>query len=164
MKFPIDEAVKFLPTTDVDNAYLAGILDGEGTFCISLQYDKRDGKKQFQIVIQIGMTDLPLLLWINARYGGKIYRHSNKKQKAHWKDSYVIQWKPKNILRLASQIFPHIKIKKAQLELLIRWMNEAYIPERGTAGMEKLTPEIRQLRETMREQMMSLNGSSIHKN
>ena len=62
-----------------DTAYFAGILDGEGCIAISTAWFKNaDGmrKRRYRLFVRITMTDLPVLKWIEARFGGKTYSRS----------------------------------------------------------------------------------------
>lgn len=100
---------------DYKNAYLAGIIDGEGT--INLTKYTVNGVPQ----ITIYNTDLRLLRWIENNFGGHINlghaKPRTKKRKLGYK-LRIFGDKAVNILRM---VHPYLLLKKEHAELVILW-------------------------------------------
>lgn len=64
--------------TDTQIAYLAGIIDGEGCFCI-----QRPGGKTHTLRLFVMNTFKPLIDYLYKTYGG--YQYSRKKKNPHGK-------------------------------------------------------------------------------
>lgn len=136
-------------------AYLAGIIDGEGTVSIASARDNRDNIRRQYLAFQIGMCDLCLLLWIQERFGGTIYKHarSNKKHR----QAYVLQWSAASVLNVTSQILPYLILKKPHVEILRQWVERTWSGKHGSTSHRLLTDEKKQLREELRAQLCKLN-------
>lgn len=144
-------------------AYIAGIIDGEGSIMIS-----RDRSKSFMAQrlargstdphyhagIRVGMLDRrPLDLIVEVTGIGKIVEekpYHHKRPMFRWalrKKTEVIQF-----LRL---IMPYLIVKKEQAQLAIKFMDE-WVSLNGS----RLTQEVREYREKAWLQMRELNGIS----
>lgn len=64
---------------DLDIAWLAGLFEGEGTFCIG---------RGFAQGIVIQMTDLDILQRIQDRFGGRVGQSYDRQDKPNWKTCY----------------------------------------------------------------------------
>ena len=84
-------------------AYLAGILDGEGSIC--LHKDGRDGRIWGEMSIY--NTSSELVKWIEERFGGRIYRYDTRK-----KDMMVIRWNGEKSKELIPHLLPYLIIKQ----------------------------------------------------
>jgi hypothetical protein len=94
-----------------DDAYLAGILDGEG--CISA----RQGKRGIDFRVVVGNVSLALMEWLTSRYGGTVYPTKTKSPRHQpfwiWKCSRT---EGVECLRAA---LPYLVVKREQAELFI---------------------------------------------
>jgi hypothetical protein len=101
----------------IQNAYLAGIIDGEGT--ITLNKHKQGTYSAFIIVAS---TNRPLIDWIQQISGyGQIY--AGKPRKANHKVVYT--WKVcknENSFGFLNRIKPYLVIKKRQADLLWEYL------------------------------------------
>lgn len=79
--------------TQTEVAYLAGILDGEGSISILKMRMKRKSATywHYALQIRIASTHLPLIEWICDLVGGRIYEQTyvtrvqgNRKRAQHW--------------------------------------------------------------------------------
>ena len=113
-----------------DLAYLAGILDGEG----SIQIRKRKDKGMrlgfcYQLVVNIANTNEWLVRWIHLNFGGLLYK--NRIPAAHYKQVY--QWsvssnKAKFVLE---SLLPYLKIKKPQAEIALQFQSQKIVNSGG---------------------------------
>lgn len=119
-------------------AYLAGIVDGEGSFV--LHYHARRSKYSSQL--QIGNTDLRLLQWIVSNFGGSVYpeHRESPRHKPIWR------WisHSESLTDLIESILPYLIVKRSQAELILAY--------RATVSPVRTTkPTTDSVRETRRE-------------
>jgi len=104
----------------IEAAYLAGLIDGEGTVSITKQ--KQYKRKLFALRpwLIVSNTNAPLILFLKRNYGGSIHRQKqrgNSKPELRWQ---VLEQKEiKNIL---VRVFPYLRIKKVRAKLLLRFL------------------------------------------
>ena len=106
-------------------AYLAGFMDGEGSFSIVKTYqivkavDGTKSKKiRYHLHIKIANTNLPVLQWIVENFGGVVYTKKNWNPK--WKQRY--DWtltKNSRIEVFILGILPYLQIKKEQAQIAL---------------------------------------------
>jgi len=115
-------AVRRVPT-ETDYAYLAGILDGEGTITISRQTDRRKGRVYhcYSPHITISNTVRLMLDSIKNRFGGKIVE-VNRRVEGHQKPGYILYFRKGEMLALLPKVIPYLTIKKRKAELLLEYM------------------------------------------
>ena len=124
---------QYRPWTQTDAAYLAGIIDGEGCFCLH-----NFGTHRFGCALAVGNTDLRMLEWIRVRFGGtvKIEKRSNIKHKPFWR------WKASadDLESIISAVLPYLVTKKDRAELILAY--RATLPPRiRTKRSTSNTPE-----------------------
>ena len=92
-----------------NHAYLAGILDGEGSISVQRQ---RSGKRMLvyhKLLVRVCNTDYRLMAWLKASYGGSVRserRSADRKVIYHWTVSGVAA------TRALAGIEPHLIIKR----------------------------------------------------
>ena len=101
--------------TDVELAYLAGIIDGEGSFVL---HRHKDGYR-FASQLQVGNTDVRMLEWIAARFGGnvRLERRSNLKHKPIYRwvsDASMLD-------ALITATLPYLICKRDQADLMLAY-------------------------------------------
>lgn len=101
-------------------AYLAGIIDGEGT--INCQYFK--ARKEYRLRLYVVNTDKKLIDWLHNNFGGYVYlakRH--KLNHPNWKDKYEWIYVPsKDDKDLIKSLIPYLVIKKEQMVLFHKFL------------------------------------------
>lgn len=99
--------------------YVAGYFDGEG--CICLNKHKHKGYKNFyfQLRVQIGTTDKPMLEKLQKQFGGKLHPMS------HWNKNWTPAWVwglwAQQALGFLEILLPHLHTKKEQAILSIEF-------------------------------------------
>ena len=132
---------------DTDLAYMAGLIDGEGTIFIYIDNRGREHR-----ILNIGNTNRELLEWVESVFGGRVCRGSIPK-KDNWAQGYLWQCGPlvaDNILRAC---FKYLKIKQKQAAILI-----AYNLLRGKYGNHGIPPEMVEWRTGLMKEIRVLNG------
>jgi len=104
--------VKSLDQTDA--AYIAGLIDGEGTVTLS----RRHRSENRQLVVSISNTDRPLLEYVLDTVGaGKIT--GKRTYQSHHTASYTYTISNRQALALLNQIFRYLKTYKSKRSDLI---------------------------------------------
>lgn len=98
----------------VERAYLAGIVDGEGTVTLM-----RHHKNETPIpCVSVANNNLELLQWIKNRVGGCI--SSKRVYSPHHKKSYAWVAKQDRALRILDEIKQYLLVKKPQTDLITK--------------------------------------------
>lgn len=104
------------PLSPTDAAYLAGILDGEGT--ISLHHDK--DRPLPTPLISIANTSKDLLVWVaNATGLGSIQPHRRYASTLGPKPQFNWSTTSKGAAGVIAQVRPYLLIKSAQADILL---------------------------------------------
>lgn len=129
-------------------AYLAGLVDGEGTVTLS----RRHKSENRQLVVSISNTELPLLQYVLEVVGvGKIT--SKKTYRSHHAPSYTYSISNRQGLSLLKQIHPYLRTYKAKRTALIIRDYIRLTPRNG-----RYTPEISQARKVFEREVMSIKS------
>jgi len=99
---------------EVKWAYLAGILDGEGSMSITHRGDR--SSNSYEYIIQVYSTDLVLINWVQGYFGGRIYADErNRHPGERWGHKPInrIGWHSKeDIAYILEGVIPYLVIKK----------------------------------------------------
>lgn len=112
-----------LPTaiSDLDLAYLAGLLDGEGHFGTGPLF-KAEGRNRGLPALRITMTDRQAVEWCRRTFGGRLYRNGRSAR-----GRVVFGWtltRQEDLRALLPMLMPHLKLKGAQAWALLRVVEE----------------------------------------
>jgi hypothetical protein len=133
-----------IPLDEVEKAYLAGIVDGEGTVTL-MKHHKNETPTPY---VSVANNNLGLLQWIKNRTGGTIC--TKKKRLPHHNDSYAWSARQDRAIRLLNDIKSYLIIKKPQADLIteqyksVTHRSGKYTPEMLNEKM-KLVAKIRKL-------------------
>jgi len=133
-----------LNLSETDKAYIAGLIDGEGTIRIS--HDKKY-RGSYWPRVSIANSNENLLKWVKTKIGlGYI---SKKKGKPHeyWCEGY-------NVKPLLDAILPYLKVKRKHAELALKFLEKRLSRKRWldpyTAEELEIVEELRKLNEKPR--------------
>ena len=143
-------------------SYLAGFMDGEGTFAVVKTFSvqrKPDGSKKRYVVYKLNIsvcnTNKEVMDWIALNFGGKPLPGSNENIPSHYKTRYA--WhvthrdKQKNLI---IGLLPYLVAKKEQAKLALQFI-ETYSDKVGV----QLDSAVVEKRDMLRKKMMILNGT-----
>ena len=143
-------------------SYLAGFMDGEGTFAIVKTFSvqrKPDGSKKRYVVyklnISVSNTNKEVMEWIALNFGGKSLPGSNENRKPNYKTRYA--WHVTHRDKQKSFIIgllPYLVAKKEQAKIALQFI-ETYSNEIGV----QLDSAVVEKRDQLRKQMQILNGT-----
>lgn len=101
-------------------AYIAGIIDGEGSIILTRMHVKEHRRP----CITIASTDKELLLYAQSLIGGTIINKKNYNPEKH-KNSYTLNiTTKKEVFPALRQISPFLRVNKKRLRA--RWILEQY--------------------------------------
>jgi hypothetical protein len=114
--------------SDIEAAYIAGLLDGEGTICFSHHLARPKLNREFwQPKVTIANTNRAVIEWLAAKMGGSIAQHH---QKAHWRRCYV--WNAKDIRGILRTVQPFLRIKARQAEIVLAFLDTRHFGKRAS--------------------------------
>lgn len=131
-------------------AYLAGIIDGEGTMYIQRRMD--NGSWTYWPRFQICNTNADLMNWVHQTFGGLIYKKERNHIKSHWKAQ--IQWYSKISImdQLLPLIYPYLINKKPHAEIMMEFRKTF-----ANKSKQKLPKEVQYFREECLNKIRNLN-------
>jgi hypothetical protein len=144
---------------ETENAYLAGIIDGEGSIIVRPKKEHKGGTITYELIVTVTNTNMALLEWIAERYGDYIYRtgfgsaRPNCKQAYHWRVSG-----PK-CGPILEAVFPFLIIKREQAELGLAFIKT--IPDRNP-GRRGYPDHIVAVRKACADRCKVLNQRGVH--
>jgi hypothetical protein len=133
-------------------AYLAGIIDGEGSLLLWMNKSSNQ-RGQFNLRVNVTSTDKCLVDWIFQNFGGSIYECNSpsRKSQPNWKKQYVWQINRPEMLQFLKEIHPFLIIKKERCEIAIRFR------ETFAKRQRRVSKDSFDLRLSLYEQMKHLN-------
>lgn len=142
-------------------AYLAGIIDGEGSIYIgNFSCNKQTGVKYYQTAIEVNNTEEALIDWLMDNFGGRRYKYT-KNQLPKNSNREVYRWilTGDPLTELCHLILPYLIIKIKQCEIMIKMRKtfENKGNSKGRSGFIALSPELVAERQRYHEEMQSLH-------
>jgi hypothetical protein len=154
--------MKSFELLDVEAAYIAGLLDGEGSFNIGKHYTKgcHAAKRGFvwEIRVSVGMTETQGLEVIKCVTQKKRLRVSPGRKH---RTMYYITLFSNEIRAMLPKLLPYLRVKKEQAELLLEAVS--IIKPRGDALMDEKLESLRQQISTLNNPSRSLRGGAAYK-
>tara|TARA_R110002126_G_scaffold273515_2_gene418080 strand:+ start:1572 stop:2072 length:501 start_codon:yes stop_codon:yes gene_type:complete len=141
-------------------AYLAGLMDGRGSFRIGT-YVSKVKRRCFSTQFLVCTNGKLQLEWLLKTFGGRTRIGGN------YKKNSPVYWVciNKDILYLCDNILPYLLLNNKKCEIMIE-MRETYSPvsEKGIKGIIPLTDEMISLRMKLHEQLKLLHLDRINRN
>jgi hypothetical protein len=125
--------------TDEQRAYMAGIVDGEGSIqirCHGTKGGKTGHIGQYTLIVQVVNTSKPLIDWLVENWGGATAYTPEKSElnrKAKWSWSVTAN----NALRVLDEVYEFLVIKRTQCKLGRRF--QRYAQRTGRERTERIT-------------------------
>ena len=101
-------------------AFLAGLVDGDGSISISVIRKKDWNGNSFQPYVAIGVTSRKLCKWVQKHFGGNLYGYDQAdghQKMYHWK-----LYGKQSLRDLIIQLLPYLLIKKEAAETVLEYM------------------------------------------
>lgn len=123
-----------------DAAYLAGLIDGEGSIALWAGFKKNHVTRSYRPIIEISNTHLGVLEWANQVVGNGWLKPTNKlnhRAKNH-KLLYRVRFRTQDLRWLIPLIQPYLKIKGKQASLLLEYFALVTHTRPSTANKRKI--------------------------
>ena len=133
-----EEILDFIAVSDTDWAYLAGLIDGEGSIRIEKGSSKYH-RSPTTPTMALTNTSPKMIEWALDRFGGHLYK---KKNRSCWD----IYWLGSVVTPLLEGMLPYLTAKKEQAEIVLAYRKLVAKPGQG-----RTDPKILEERETMIE-------------
>ncbi len=132
---PHTAAGKILNINPLESAYLAGLIDGEGTITIAVS--KHKDWVEMRPLVAIANTDRRLLDYLKNLLGYSYSASERKPRKENWSSGYLIETRGmKEAYELLRKILPYLIIKREQAETVL-----TFISHRSFKQKAPLTPK-----------------------
>jgi len=142
--------------SELDKAYLAGFIDGEGTVTAVFRLTASSRREAVHCRLSIPNTSLEILEWIQERFGGVMHYKNSLPKKANFKKVYSLYWGGEKCYPVLRDVLPYLKIKHRQAEILLE-LSALVIPREGGLRRKGVTPWLHVKRGELVIELKSLN-------
>ena len=135
------EGITIAEPTEVDLAYLAGLLDGEGCFTASAR------SRRFGIVVS--MTDAGPIEWLHERFSGFVNMYVSRTVRF----KLVHRWnlaRQEDLRYLIPRVMPYLRVKGLQAWAMLRLLEELRAQPRWVVPTKAVAPVEREVRAKLR--------------
>lgn len=148
--------------TQIDIAYLAGLIDAEGCFRVHRLVKKNRPNPTWATLIEIGNTNSLFFPWLMSRFGGNI-TFSKVKREKH-RDVGIWYCMSSQLRIFINDLIKYLIIKKPVCEQIIEF-DKTTLPnggDRHSKTFKDLFSETLTKREAIFKQIQSLNARGLH--
>ena len=146
--------------TDLDKAYLAGFIDGEGCFFIGsmINVSKSTGRKypNYNCCLKVSNNDISVLKWITETFGGRITKYNKNLMKGRNYFTYEVYMTGNLCHDVSEMLIPFLRVKKEHAKVMVDFRKT--FPRSGSRGPKRPSDEILELRHELRHKMTALNS------
>ena len=124
---------------DTKLAYIAGLIDGEGSIRIQKCYDRSDWNVKYTPIISFTNTNLEAVELIKEFFQSRSYFRHGPGMKGYKgnKPCYRVQRAGKNaVAQILKKIVPYLLIKRRQAELIIHYAESFVAPKAVGRGVK----------------------------
>jgi hypothetical protein len=131
-----------------ERAYIAGLIDGEGS--ISIVKWKTTGKRRSEVRVSIYNCNRAMISWLEDKLHAK--RRNVPRSKPSWKQAFVVALHSVSATLLLQTVLPYLVAKQGQAELVI-----TYQSTKRRVGRKGTGQSVLEEREEMISQIHLLN-------
>jgi len=147
--------------TPTQLAYLAGIVDGEGSIYIgNFSSNPKTGTLHYQTNMEVTNTDESLINWLLLTFGGRINKYTAKQTPTNSRRA-VFRWivTGELLTHLCNLMLPYliVKIKQCEIMLKMRATFKGSGAVKGKSGCQAVTKETLAIRKIYFDQMRALH-------
>lgn len=152
--------------TEVEKAWMAGFVDGEGSLTISRQDRKNRPSPTYKVSITVTNTKRNSLDLFIKEYNGHTYQihdYRKDKRKVNWADAYTWYCSVSSSERFLIEMLPYLRLKGQQAKLILKFIKTKdgfnRVKRIGQAhGSAPLSKKEIEHREKLRQQVHLLNS------
>lgn len=153
---------------EIELAYWAGFLDGDGSIGIKRVTDKMckrsHSRRGYRIYpcLQISQVNRAILEEFKAAFGAGYIGSMGKTRKSTWRKCYKYGVSSTGSVKILKQLLPYLRLKKRQAEILIRIqeLKHEHVAYRGKPKPDEYWTELEQLV----IELAGLNKKRLHTN
>jgi len=113
-------------------AYLAGIIDGEGSIQVNKVY--QGVKIYYRLSLTVVNTEEVLIIWLKENYGGNILKVDRTRYNDHYKDQFRWYMHGRTAYKLLERVKGVLLLKRAQAEVGMRFWEKCLSTNWGGRG------------------------------
>jgi len=144
-------------------AYLAGILDGEGSISILKAMEaRRNWRPRYSLRLSVDNTSAILIDWLQKNFDGHIHKRKSRRDSrenvnvANHQKAFFWYCGGNKASDILSLCLPYLMVKKEVAKIALKFQRTF----KGKRTAYRLLPEILSLREQYYVRVKSLNGRS----
>ena len=143
--------------SETDNAWAAGIMDGEGYICL---FQKQGSSRIWSLNVAVGNTDPRMLRSLQRSFGGKISRDTDK-QYAVKRNKPLYRWGfyGRRAKPFLESILPYLVCKKEQAETALAYI-ETLRPS-GASVILEISADTIAVRREMYDSLRALKAEVV---
>lgn len=134
---------------EVEWAYLAGLVDADGTICLT---KPRKHYNSHQLSVRVSNTDKGLISWLRNIFGGTIAFHKRKKNSQKHADAFSWGLFGTKLDVLLEKIYPYLQRKKFQAVVALDFRRTL-----RRAGRKRISEQVSKYRDVLCNEMQRLN-------
>jgi len=156
VKEPTGPADPIEMLSDIDRAYIAGLVDGEGCLRIGRVGGPKPSRKAYYYpIFLLGMSDEAVILWLRGKLSSgtvKLNNHTALRRNPRWKPQWQVRLYGKRTQTLCKVLLPYLKVKQAQARVVLEFPCE----NRMGPG-SRLPQDVKEIRQHFYDVMSNLN-------
>ncbi|MBA7584102.1 hypothetical protein ES708_26055 [subsurface metagenome] len=152
--------------SNTDIAYLAGLVDGEGSIVVHRTRPQKNRQRgngkfysdktpRFVVDIAVSMTDKNTIYWIKSLFGGCVYKRADNRQE-RYRDLYCWQIRANKAIAVMKLLLPYLRTKKYQA-ILCTTFQEKLILKRNKIWGKQITEKQLDKRESFYRTNKAMN-------
>ncbi len=138
--------------TEAEQAYLAGLIDGEGHISLTTTKAKW-GTRTYTLVVGISNNHRETLEGIAQEWDGSLT--ALRMRRDGWKAASSVVWSPRRAEMVLREVYPFLRIKRAQCEVALAYLATLNPPEHRTAPV---SDAVMAERDRLKAELTRLNG------
>lgn len=143
--------------TNEESAYIAGFLDGEGNITILRRNQYLNKTPSYGLIVGFTNTDRHVLEWLSTKVAGGIYKKARYRE--NHRQGYEFRvWNKQETKFILESILPYLRIKRAQAEVALDFLELGRVRKTGTWPLFKSLPAEIELREKFKQALGLLNS------
>lgn len=145
--------------TEIQLAYLAGYIDGDGCFYIDNVKAKTGiPRLHYRTILKFASVDKGIMEWLSEFLGMSFWTKSVSKKRKHlpYREVFEANLTGERLDFLLPKIYPYLRIKKEHCKIMMN-MRQTYIDEIRKNAMKPPTKEVYEIRHKCHMALRSIN-------
>jgi hypothetical protein len=130
----------------MDDAYAAGLFDGEGYVRCAVWHKPNSTHVRYQVIAGIGVTYRPVIEALQEKYGGSLNENRHDLRNPNNRIQFTWHIASQTAAAFFRLVLPHLIIKREQVELALR-LQESIDAHPRLANQYKVHPDRDRIRE-----------------